>query len=167
MHDDSAAAKRLDLVTSAMKKGRAFFHDIVFRGRQPQRQRKNQSLGYRTAAVESVHQFFEQDPLVRRMLIDDEQAAAGLGQNVRIVNLPQAWNYRALFDDTHRRLIGSNAGLRIFRTRLGAHEECELLALLREMVNQDSLTVLMVTHDQELANSFADRIVFMKDGRIV
>jgi putative ABC transport system ATP-binding protein len=43
----------------------------------------------------------------------------------------------------------------------------ELLGLLREMVNQDSLTVLMVTHDQELANSFADRIVFMKDGRIV
>jgi ABC-type sulfate/molybdate transport systems ATPase subunit len=34
-------------------------------------------------------------------------------------------------------------------------------------VNQDSLTILMVTHDQELANSFADRIVFMKDGRIV
>jgi ABC-type sulfate/molybdate transport systems ATPase subunit len=25
----------------------------------------------------------------------------------------------------------------------------------------------MVTHDQELANSFADRIVFMKDGKIV
>ena len=43
----------------------------------------------------------------------------------------------------------------------------ELLALLRDMVNQDSLTVLMVTHDQELANSFADRIVFMKDGKIV
>ena len=43
----------------------------------------------------------------------------------------------------------------------------ELLSLLREMVNQDSLTVLMVTHDQELANSFADRIVFMKDGRVV
>jgi putative ABC transport system ATP-binding protein len=43
----------------------------------------------------------------------------------------------------------------------------ELLALLREMVNKDSLTVLMVTHDHELANSFADRIVFMKDGRVV
>jgi ABC-type lipoprotein export system ATPase subunit len=43
----------------------------------------------------------------------------------------------------------------------------ELLALLRDMVNQDSLTVLMVTHDHELANSYADRIVFMKDGRIV
>ncbi len=43
----------------------------------------------------------------------------------------------------------------------------ELLGLLREMVNHDSLTILMVTHDQELANSFADRIVFMKDGRVV
>src|SRR4026207_1928925 len=43
----------------------------------------------------------------------------------------------------------------------------ELLALLREMVTRDSLTVLMVTHDQELANSFAHRIVFMKDGRVV
>ena len=43
----------------------------------------------------------------------------------------------------------------------------ELLGLLREMVESDSLTVLMVTHDQELANSFADRIVFMKDGKVV
>ena len=42
----------------------------------------------------------------------------------------------------------------------------ELLALLREMVNQDALTILMVTHDHELAKTFADRIVFMKDGRI-
>jgi putative ABC transport system ATP-binding protein len=43
----------------------------------------------------------------------------------------------------------------------------ELLGLLREMVTQDSLTILMVTHDHELANSFADRIVLMKDGRVV
>ncbi len=43
----------------------------------------------------------------------------------------------------------------------------ELLALLREMVNRDSLTVLMVTHDRELATSFADRIVLMKDGGVV
>src|SRR3954453_2470428 len=43
----------------------------------------------------------------------------------------------------------------------------ELLGLLRDMVNKDRLTILMVTHDQELANSFADRIVFMKDGRVV
>ena len=43
----------------------------------------------------------------------------------------------------------------------------ELLALLREMVTRDSLTILMVTHDHELATSFADRIILMKDGRIV
>lgn len=43
----------------------------------------------------------------------------------------------------------------------------ELLSLLRTMVNQDSLTILMVTHDHELADSFADRIVLMKDGKVV
>jgi putative ABC transport system ATP-binding protein len=43
----------------------------------------------------------------------------------------------------------------------------ELLALLREMVNKDSLTILMVTHDRELATSFSDRIILMKDGRVI
>jgi putative ABC transport system ATP-binding protein len=43
----------------------------------------------------------------------------------------------------------------------------ELLALLREMVSNDSLTILMVTHDHELATSFADRIILMKDGRVL
>jgi putative ABC transport system ATP-binding protein len=43
----------------------------------------------------------------------------------------------------------------------------ELLTLLREMVNHDALTILMVTHDHELAQSFADRIILMKDGQVV
>jgi putative ABC transport system ATP-binding protein len=43
----------------------------------------------------------------------------------------------------------------------------ELLALLRRMVGSDGLTILMVTHDQELAQSFSDRIIQMKDGRVV
>jgi ABC-type lipoprotein export system ATPase subunit len=43
----------------------------------------------------------------------------------------------------------------------------ELLALLREMVRSEALTILMVTHDHELADSFADRIVLMKDGKII
>ncbi len=43
----------------------------------------------------------------------------------------------------------------------------ELLALLREMVNKDGLTILMVTHDHELAINFADRIIQMKDGRVL
>src|SRR5215210_7542584 len=43
----------------------------------------------------------------------------------------------------------------------------ELLALLRRTVERDQLTVLMVTHDKELATRFSDRIVFMKDGRVI
>src|SRR5436190_1273715 len=42
----------------------------------------------------------------------------------------------------------------------------ELLALLREMSDRDRLTVLLVTHDHELASSFANRIIMMKDGKI-
>ena len=42
----------------------------------------------------------------------------------------------------------------------------ELLELLRGMVDRDRLTIIMVTHDQELAAVFADRIIFMKDGKI-
>jgi putative ABC transport system ATP-binding protein len=42
----------------------------------------------------------------------------------------------------------------------------ELLALLREMVDREGLTVLLVTHDHDLASSFADRIIMMKDGRV-
>ena len=42
----------------------------------------------------------------------------------------------------------------------------ELLTLLREMVERDRLTILMVTHDRELAAHFADRIILMKDGEI-
>jgi len=43
----------------------------------------------------------------------------------------------------------------------------ELLALLREMVDREGLTVLLVTHDHDLAGSFGDRIIMMKDGKVV
>jgi ABC-type lipoprotein export system ATPase subunit len=43
----------------------------------------------------------------------------------------------------------------------------ELLALLHDMVGREGLTVLLVTHDHELASSFADRIIMMKDGKVV
>jgi putative ABC transport system ATP-binding protein len=43
----------------------------------------------------------------------------------------------------------------------------EVLTLLKEMVRRDDLTVVMVTHDKELAARFADGIVMMKDGRVV
>jgi len=42
----------------------------------------------------------------------------------------------------------------------------ELLSLLREMVADDKLTVLMVTHDRDLAARFADRTIQMRDGAV-
>jgi len=42
----------------------------------------------------------------------------------------------------------------------------ELLALLGEMVVRDNLTVLLVTHDRDLAAQFAGRTIQMKDGRV-
>jgi putative ABC transport system ATP-binding protein len=49
---------------------------------------------------------------------------------------------------------------------LDSARAAELLGLLRQMVERDRLTVLMVTHDRELAARFADRTVNMKDGKI-
>jgi putative ABC transport system ATP-binding protein len=43
----------------------------------------------------------------------------------------------------------------------------DILQLLREMVEEDGLTVLMVTHDHELAARFATRSILMKDGTVV
>ena len=42
----------------------------------------------------------------------------------------------------------------------------ELLSLLREMVAGDRLTVIMVTHDRDLAAQFADRTIQMRDGKV-
>jgi putative ABC transport system ATP-binding protein len=50
---------------------------------------------------------------------------------------------------------------------LDSTRAAELLALLRTMVDHDKLTVVMVTHDRELAAQFAHRIVLMKDGKVV
>ena len=43
----------------------------------------------------------------------------------------------------------------------------DILQLLREMVDHDGLTILMVTHDHELAARFADRSLAMKDGAVI
>ncbi len=50
---------------------------------------------------------------------------------------------------------------------LDSSRAAELLELLREMVARDKLTIIMVTHDNELAARFAHRTIRMKDGRIM
>ncbi|HEV2879930.1 MAG TPA: ABC transporter ATP-binding protein [Pyrinomonadaceae bacterium] len=42
----------------------------------------------------------------------------------------------------------------------------ELLSLLGEMVAEDKLTVLLVTHDRDLAAQFATRTIQMRDGKV-
>jgi putative ABC transport system ATP-binding protein len=50
---------------------------------------------------------------------------------------------------------------------LDSTRAADILQLLRDMVDNDGLTVLMVTHDRELGARFATRSISMKDGAIV
>jgi len=43
----------------------------------------------------------------------------------------------------------------------------EILDLLHESNEQFGMTVVMVTHEQALAERYADRLVFLSDGRVV
>ena len=48
---------------------------------------------------------------------------------------------------------------------LDSARAAELLELLKTM-QRDGKTIVLVTHDQELANRFADRIIKLKDGKL-
>jgi ABC-type lipoprotein export system ATPase subunit len=43
----------------------------------------------------------------------------------------------------------------------------EIIALLREIHDQLGTTVIMVTHDEELASGLADRVLRLRDGRLL
>lgn len=50
---------------------------------------------------------------------------------------------------------------------LDSNRASEVIELLDEMRRRDGKTVVLVTHDQELANRYATRTIRLKDGRIV
>ena len=50
---------------------------------------------------------------------------------------------------------------------LDSAREDEILGLLREMVQRDGVSVLMVTHNHDLAERFADCSISLKDGCVV
>ncbi len=50
---------------------------------------------------------------------------------------------------------------------LDSSRAVELIELLDEMRRTDGRTIVLVTHDQELARNHADRIIRLRDGRVV
>ncbi|HKQ76347.1 MAG TPA: ABC transporter ATP-binding protein [Blastocatellia bacterium] len=50
---------------------------------------------------------------------------------------------------------------------LDSNRAAELMGVLDEMRRRDDKTIVLVTHDQELANKFATRVIRLKDGRVV
>ena len=48
---------------------------------------------------------------------------------------------------------------------LDTHTSAEVLALLRELVDDTGQTLVMVTHDPDAA-AHADRVVHLADGRV-
>lgn len=66
---------------------------------------------------------------------------------------------RALANDPQVLLADEPTG------NLDSARAAELLELLKTM-QRDGKTIVMVTHDQELAGKFADRIIKLKDGKL-
>jgi putative ABC transport system ATP-binding protein len=50
---------------------------------------------------------------------------------------------------------------------LDSSRAAEVIGLLNDMRMRDGKTVVLVTHDQDLANTYATRIIRLKDGRII
>jgi len=105
------------------------------------------------ARDERTHDLLERVGLAERMAHRPAELSGGEQQRVAIA--------RALANRPRVLLADEPTG------NLDSTRAHELLTLLRTMVERDRLTVLMVTHDHELAARFADRTIQMKDGKTV
>ncbi|MGH9833652.1 MAG: ABC transporter ATP-binding protein [Blastocatellia bacterium] len=50
---------------------------------------------------------------------------------------------------------------------LDSHRAAEVIGVLDEMRLRDGKTIVLVTHDHELADEFATRVIRLKDGRVI
>ncbi|MBO0797840.1 MAG: ATP-binding cassette domain-containing protein, partial [Blastocatellia bacterium] len=50
---------------------------------------------------------------------------------------------------------------------LDSNRAAEVICLLDDMRKHDGKTIVMVTHDQELAGKYATRIIRLKDGKVM
>src|SRR5690606_7845564 len=87
--DDGPAAERLDLEPRRLEERAHVLDDPVLRGREPEREREEEALAHHPSIREPAHHLLEEDALVGGVLIDDEEPAPGLGEDVGVVDLPE------------------------------------------------------------------------------
>lgn len=102
---------------------------------------------------ERAHELLERVGLSGRLTHRPAELSGGEQQRVAIA--------RALANHPRLLLADEPTG------NLDSTRAYELLALLGELVEREGLTILLVTHDRELGARFANRTIFMKDGRVV
>ncbi len=50
---------------------------------------------------------------------------------------------------------------------LDSHTGTEVMELIRHLNESLQMTVVLVTHERELAEKYAERLIFMADGKVV
>jgi ABC-type lipoprotein export system ATPase subunit len=49
---------------------------------------------------------------------------------------------------------------------LDSHTGAEIMELIRDLNRNEGMTVVMVTHERNLAERYAERMIFMADGQM-
>jgi putative ABC transport system ATP-binding protein len=68
---------------------------------------------------------------------------------------------RAIANEPHALLADEPTG------NLDSSRAAEVMGVLDEMRRSDGKTIVLVTHDQELADRFATRVIRLKDGKVI
>jgi iron complex transport system ATP-binding protein len=100
--------------------------------------------------VEQVAELLELKDLLRRPM---EQLSGGQRQRVFIG--------RCLVQEPRALLLDEP------NTFLDLRHQVDLLRILRRLADQRNLTILMASHDLNLAGAFADRLTLLSQGRVV
>lgn len=68
------------------------------------------------------------------------------------------------------RALAQEAGIMLLDepvSQLDLHNQIEIMNIIRELVDREGLTAICVLHDINLAVSYSDEILIMKDGKLV
>jgi predicted ABC-type transport system involved in lysophospholipase L1 biosynthesis ATPase subunit len=114
---------------------------MVFAGRPPRQRRA------------AARRALEQVGLCRRLTHRPAELSGGEQQRVAIA--------RALVNDPAVLLADEPTG------NLDSDTAADVIAVLTERVRDQGVTLLLVTHDEELARRCTDRVLRIKDGRLV